>query len=52
MKRLWGIRHVRWLWKAVRVWHWAAAWGRAGIGMGVPNPADLQYLDLVWRGEA
>ncbi len=52
MKRLWGIRHLRWYWHSVRVWRWARQWGRLGIGLGVPNMRDLDHLEAIWRGEA
>jgi hypothetical protein len=51
MKRLWGIRHVRWLWLHYRVHMWAAQWGQMGIGLGYPNEADTRALDAIWRGE-
>lgn len=51
MNRWWGIRHLRFVVLAYRVQRWARIWGAAGIGLGVPNPADLDYLDKVWRGE-
>jgi hypothetical protein len=50
--RLWGVRHVRAIYLDIVVWHWAEQWHRAGIGTGCPNVADLEYIDMVWRGEA
>lgn len=52
LKCLWGIRHVRCLWLSWQVHRWAAAWGRCGIGLGHPNPADIEWLRAIWRGEA
>ena len=48
MKRLWGIRHIRW---------WALA-GRLdrhvamcrSLGMIAPSQADIDYLDAVRKG--
>ena len=35
-----------------RVYRWAAMWGQAGIGFGIPNDADLQELMAIWDGKA
>jgi hypothetical protein len=51
MKKLWGIRHIRYAVLAWRVYRFARAWGQIGIGLGYPNPSDIAYLDAVWRGE-
>jgi len=51
MKRLWGIRHLRWAWGSYRVHRWARMWAQSGIGLGIPNSADLKVLDAIWRGE-
>jgi hypothetical protein len=49
MKRLWGVRHVRWLWHS---WMLARHVGRCqDLGLGVfANPSDLEWLDRVWSG--
>ena len=52
MKRLPGIRHLRWIWGTWRVIRHASAWGRIGIGTGEPAESDLQHLDAIWRGRA
>lgn len=52
MKRLWGIRHVRYLWYCYQVHRWAQLWHRHGIGLGWPNEADLRALDRIWDGKA
>lgn len=52
MRRLWGIRHIRYWWLSYQVHLWAWRWGQAGIGLGWPNEADLAQLDRIWRGEA
>lgn len=50
MKRWFLIRHIRWLWLSYRLERW---WNQVGHLLGaVRNPADLQYLDDVWRGRA
>ena len=51
MKRWPVIRHVRYFWLAWQVSRWARAWGQAGIGLGVPNQADVAHLEAIWRGE-
>ena len=50
MKKLWGIRHVRWLWLNWQVHRWARQWGSVGVGLGAPNESDLRVLDAIWRG--
>lgn len=50
LKRRWGIRHFRWAVLTVRCHEFADDCRQAGIGMGVPNEADIKYLDLVWQG--
>jgi hypothetical protein len=52
LSRLWGIRHLRFVWYARRVDRWAEMWSRAGIGVGVPNESDLRWLDDIWHGRA
>jgi hypothetical protein len=52
MKRLWGIRHLRYYWLRMRIWQWARWWGEHGIGLGFPNEADLRQLDRIWEGKA
>jgi hypothetical protein len=51
VKRLWGIRHVRWLYLTWRVHRFAAMCGSFGLGLGYPNESDLRRLDMIWRGE-
>lgn len=46
------IRHVRAVYWSYRVHRWAWMWGRMGIGLGHPNPADLAHLERIWKGEA
>lgn len=52
MKRLWGIRHIRYVWLRYQVYRWAWLWGQHGIGLGWPNAADLRELDRIWQGRA
>lgn len=49
MKRLWGIRHIRYLFLNYRMHRWYAMW--AQLGYFGPNQSDLDYLTGVWRGE-
>lgn len=46
------IRHIRFYYLRYRVFRYAAMWGSMGIGVGGPNPSDLEHLDRIWRGEA
>lgn len=50
MKRLWGVRHIRYLIAAWCFWIWWEDIGR--VFWMTPNPSDLEYLDKIWRGEA
>ena len=50
MKRLWGIRHVRYLWLSFQLARWLSVWYRAGAALHASD-ADLAYLDAVWKGE-
>ena len=44
------IRHLRWLLLSIEFQMW---WRDAGRFYGsVPNQADIEYLDKVWRGDA
>ena len=52
MKRLWGIRHIRYFWHLYHAIRWVQMWYRAGIGLGVLNPADEATLDAIWEGKA
>ena len=47
MKRLWGIRHLRYLWYGVQVARW--------VNLRQARHAreqDLAYLAAVWEGKA
>lgn len=49
IRRLWGIRHIRWVILSWMYWRW---WDEIGHNLGaIPNPADMDYLDAVWRGD-
>ena len=52
MKRWPIIRHIRWLILNHRAHQWARHWGKLGVGLGTPNPADLEYLKAIWEGHA
>lgn len=45
------IRHVRYFYHAWRLARWVREWASYGIGLGVPQKSDLDYLDLIWRGQ-
>lgn len=50
MKRLWGIRHLRWFYHSWRVHAWAIECAALGIGLGIPHESDLQRLARIKRG--
>lgn len=52
MKKLWGVRHVRWLWLSYRVHSFAQQCASVGLGLGFPNDSDLRVLDMIWKGKA
>jgi hypothetical protein len=44
------IRHIRF---AILKWRWLTWWETVGCYLGaVPNPADIDHLDAVWKGDA
>jgi hypothetical protein len=48
MKRLWGIRHMRYFWHARRMGRWYAVWTEYGyVG---PAHSDLDMLAAIWDG--
>jgi hypothetical protein len=49
MKRLWGVRHVRWLWHSWMLARHVVRCHELGLGVCV-NPSDLEWLDRVWFG--
>lgn len=51
MKKLPIIRHLRYFYLRWRVRQHAVQWAAIGIGLGIPNKHDLDYLDAIWRGE-
>ncbi len=51
MKKLWGIRHIRYFYLKVRVFQAAEDWARMGIGFGYPNEYDIQMLQSIWDGK-
>ena len=50
MKRLPGIRHLRYLWHQYWCWKHAQTWGALGIGLGFPNETDEEMLRGIWEG--
>ena len=51
MKRLWGIRHVRWLYLSWILQRHLDRWQRMDMGW-FAQQGDLDYLDRVWSGDA
>ena len=49
--KLYGVRHLRWLYLSYRVHQFASLCGSVGLGLGYPNKSDLDFLDAIWRGE-
>lgn len=45
MKRLWGIRHIRYFILARRLEQWRRAWGCLWAA-----ESDIEYLEAVWNG--
>ena len=52
MKRLPVIRHIRYYWNAVRLALFVSAMAQLGLGLGHPNPADVEHLRRIWEGKA
>lgn len=50
LPRVWGMRHLRYLWHAYWLSRWVGAW--RPYGSSHASPADLAYLDDVWEGKA
>lgn len=46
VKRLWGIRHIRWLWYSYHITRWVEAWGAL-----IMSERDRRILDAIWKGE-
>ena len=49
MRRLFGIRHLRYLWHSYHLARWVGLWARHGYVHA--SAADLQYLGDVWEGK-
>ena len=52
LKRLPVIRHIRYFWFIWRVHVHAARWASVGIGLGIPNQSDVDWLDRIWKGQS
>lgn len=50
--RLWGVRHVRHFWCALRVERFVSSCASVGIGIGGSNQYDLWVLYAIYRGWA
>lgn len=51
MKRLWGIRQVRWLYLSWMLQRHLDRWQSMDMGW-FTQQSDLDYLDRVWSGDA
>ena len=51
MKRWPIIRHIRCVYLHWRVQRWTRTWGDCGIGLGHPNPSDIEHLQRIWDGK-
>ena len=51
IKRLWGIRHLRYWWHGYRLAVWVDRCREVGIGIAA-NPADIQHLEEIRNGRA
>lgn len=51
IKRLPVIRHIRYWYLKRQVYKFAYSMYRCGIGLGHPNPSDLEVLEKIWKGE-
>jgi hypothetical protein len=49
--KLWGIRHIRWMWLTNQVYQAADRWAAMGIGFGGPNQYDRWVLYAIYRGD-
>lgn len=50
--KLWPIiRHIRFVYWSWRLHQWTQACTMLGLGLGHPNPADLEHLEAIWRGK-
>lgn len=50
VKRLWGIRHIRWYYLCVRLNFFLQRWASMGF-LPVANEHDIKFLDDVWAGK-
>lgn len=50
LRRLWGVRHLRYWWFRVKLARHLAMCQRNGLGL-FPHPSDIEYLDALWKGE-
>lgn len=49
MKKIWGIRHIRFLIATIQFWNW---WRRYGSRLGAfPNALDFDYLQGIRDGK-
>jgi len=44
------IRHIRYFILQDRVFRHARKWSLLGLGLGYPNPSDIEHLNRIWEG--
>jgi hypothetical protein len=50
MRRLFGVRHLRWMWHSFHAHRLLNECRRAGLGFFL-QPSDEQYLQDIWDGK-
>lgn len=50
MRRLFGVRHLRWMWHSFHAYRFLNECRRAGLGFFL-QPSDEQYLQDIWDGK-
>ncbi len=52
MRRIWGVRHIRFVFWSAVVHRHARRMHKLGLGLGFPNDCDLEHLRRIRDGEA
>lgn len=50
MKKLWGIRHIRYFYLTLKLSMWISHCQRLGLGF-FAQESDIEYLNDVWIGK-
>tara|TARA_R110000772_G_scaffold252889_2_gene368424 strand:- start:438 stop:593 length:156 start_codon:yes stop_codon:yes gene_type:complete len=50
MKKLWGLRHIRYFYLRYKLNKFLDEWMSVG-GLPIASKADIDYLDAIWKGE-